>query len=429
VPPIQAENDRVRPQEHTMTAVLPLDLAALRAAHARIAGAVLATPLWANEPLSRELGAPIHLKLENLQRTGSFKLRGASYKIDCLVRAGLAANGVVAASAGNHAQGVARAAMVAGLAATVVMPVGAPLTKIEACKALGAEVVLAGGGLEDAKHEAERLAQARSLAFIHPYDDWEIIAGQAGVGLEILDALPQAAQLVVPLGGGGLIAGIALAVKLQRPDVRIVGVQADAVAPWRHFLADGGIDAIAADAHTIADGIRVKLPGQLTRQVIARYVDAIVTVDDNAIAEAMVTLLERTRTIGEGAGVVGLAALMRGLLPLPPEAPTVVVISGGNADMTLVGRSIDYGLAASGRLMSVAVTTPDSPGRLAALLGLVAEHGMNIRHVEHRRGELHIPVGMTEIILQIETRNLAHQQELLEHFARQGLAARNLIGP
>lgn len=411
------------------TAPLPLDLAALQAARARIADSVLTTPLWANDPLSRELGAPIHIKLENLQRTGSFKLRGASHKIDCLLRAGQAANGVIAVSAGNHAQGVARAALVAGLPATVVMPANAPLTKIESCRSLGAEVVLFDGGLEEAKAEAERLARERGLAFIHPYDDWDVIAGQAGVGLEIVEALPQAAQLVVPLGGGGLLAGVALAAKLQRPDVRVVGVQADAVAPWRHFLADGGIDAVPAGAHTIADGIKVKQPGLLTRQVIARHVDAIVTVDDNAIAEAMVTLLERTRTIGEGAGVVGLAALMRGLIPLSPEAPTVIVISGGNADMTLVGRSIDYGLASSGRLMSVAVLTPDSPGRLAALLGLVAGHGMNVRHVEHRRGELHVPVGMTEIILQIETRDFAHQRELLEHFARQGLAARNLLAP
>ena len=405
---------------------LPLDLAALHATRQRIAGLVLATPLWANDPLSRELGAPIHFKLENLQRTGSFKLRGAAHKVDRLLARGEAACGVVAASAGNHAQGVAYAARAAGLPATVVMPANAPLTKIESCRALGASVVLQGSTLEDARLAAEALAVAGGASFIHPYDDWEIIAGQAGVGLEILGELPATAQVIVPLGGGGLLAGIALAVKSQRPDVRIVGVQADAVAPWRHFLADGAIDAIPADAHTIADGIKVKSPGELTRQLIARHVDAIVTVDDDAIAEAMVRLLERTRTLVEGAGAVGLAAVMRGLVPLTPDRPTVVVISGGNADMTLIGRSIDFGLASSGRLMSVAARIPDSPGRLAGLLGLVAEHGMNIRHVEHRRGELHVPVGMTEVILQIETRDLAHQRELLEHFARNGLAVRNL---
>lgn len=405
---------------------IPLDLAALRTAHQRIAGAVLETPLWANDPLSKELGGPIHIKLENLQRTGSFKLRGASYKIDGLIARNEARQGVITASAGNHAQGVARAAMVAGLPATVVMPVSAPLTKIESCRSLGAEIVLHGANLEEARGEAERLARQRNLSFIHPYDDWEIVAGQAGVGLEILEALPATGQIVVPLGGGGLLAGIALAVKLQRPDIRLIGVQAAAVAPWQHFLDDGSLTAIPPEAHTIADGIKVKVPGTLTRQVIARHVDAIVTVDDDAIAEAMVRLLERTRTLAEGAGAVGLAALMRGLIPLDPASPTVVVVSGGNADMTLIGRTIDYGLASSGRLMSLVVRVPDTPGRLAALLGLVAEHGMNVRHVEHRRGELHVPVGMTEIILQIETRDTAHQRELLEHFARKGLAARAL---
>lgn len=411
-----------------MPAVLatPPDLAALHAARAGSAGLVLSTPLWANDPLSRELGAPIHLKLENLQRTGSFKLRGAAHKIACLLARGEGGKGVVAASAGNHAQGVACAARAAGLAATVVMPVNASLTKIESCRNLGAEVVLRGATLEEARQAAEAIAVEGGASFIHPYDDWEIIAGQAGVGLEILEALPATAQIVVPLGGGGLLAGIALAVKSQRPDVRIVGVQADAVAPWRHFLADGGVDAVPAEAHTIADGIKVKLPGQCPRQVIARHVDAIVTVDDDAIAEAMVRLLERTRTLGEGAGAVGLAALMRGRVPLSPDRPTVVVVSGGNADMTLIGRSIDYGLASSGRLMSLAVRVPDTPGRLAALLGLVAEHGMNIRHVEHRRGELHVPVGMTEIALQIETRDAAHQDELIEHFGRQGVVVRRL---
>jgi len=406
---------------------IPLTLADLEAARARIAPAVLATPLWLNDPLSRELAVPIHFKLENLQPTGSFKLRGATHKIDRLLASGRPLRGVIAASAGNHAQGVARAALVKGLPATVVMPVAAPLTKIEACRGLAAEVILAGANLEEAKVLAERLAGERGLAFVHPYDDWEVIAGQASAGLEIIEALPGATLVVVPLGGGGLISGVALAIKLQRPEVRIVGVQTKTVAPYRRFLEDGSLEVVSPSAHTIADGIKVKAPGVLTRQVIARYVDAIVTVDDNAIAEAMVCLLERTRTIGEGAGVVALAALLKGKVVPRADDRVVVLVSGGNADMTLVGRSIDYGLASSGRLMSLAVRVADSPGRLAALLGVVAEHGMNVRHVEHRRGELHVPVGMTEIIMQIETRDFAHQGELLDHFAAQGLDARNLI--
>lgn len=406
---------------------IPLTLLDLELARARIAAAVLATPLWFNDVLSREFALPVHFKFENLQPTGSFKLRGASHKIDRLLARRRALLGVIAASAGNHAQGVARAALVNGLPATVVMPVSASLTKIEACRGLGAEVVLAGGNLEEAKVVAERLGLERGLEFIHPYDDWDIIAGQASAGLEILESLPAASVVIVPLGGGGLISGIALAIKLQRPDVRIVGVQTEAVAPFRRFLIDGSLEVVSPLAHTIADGIKVKAPGVLTRRVIARHVDAVVTVDDNAIAEAMVCLLERTRTIGEGAGVVALAAMLKGKVPLRPSDCVVVLVSGGNADMTLVGRSIDYGLTSSGRLMSVAVTISDSPGRLAALLGVVAEHGINVRHVEHRRGELHVPVGMTEVILQIETRDPLHQRELLEHFAAQGLTARNLL--
>jgi len=245
-------------------------------------------------------------------------------------------------------------------------------------------VILSGATLEDAQCVAEALAAERRLVFVHPYDDWDVIAGQASLGLEILEileSLPDLSLLVVPLGGGGLLAGVALAIKLQRPGVRIVGVQSEAVAPFRHFLRDGGVDAIAREVHTIADG------------------------------------------------VVGLAALMKRVVVPRADDSVAVVISGGNADMTLVGRSIDFGLASSGRLMSVAVTIPDTPGRLAQLLGIVAEHGMNVRHVEHRRGELHVPVGFTEVILQIETRDFAHQQELLAHIAQQGALARNLLPP
>jgi len=403
------------------------DLAALRAAWARIDSAVIRTVQWQNDVLSEAIGVPLMLKMENLQRTGSFKIRGATHKIDRLMASGAPPSGVIAASAGNHAQGVARAAHIAGLPATVVMPVSAPLTKVQSCRQLGAQIVLHGDNLEQAADEARRRASEAQLAFLHPYDDWDVIAGQASCGLEMLEDAPDMTVAVVPLGGGGLIAGIALALKQQRPDIRIIGVQTETVAPYRHFLIDGGLDQVPPDAHTIADGIKVKRPGELTRQVIAAHVDAIVTVDDNAIAEAIVTLIERTRTIGEGAGVVGLAALMQGKIPLSANDRVVCVISGGNVDMTLVGRSIDYGLTSSGRLMSIAVTISDAPGHLLRLIGTVAELGMNIRHVEHRRGELHVPVGMTEVILQMETRDAEHQQELLAHFAAQGIMARNLL--
>lgn len=409
-----------------MTSILP-GHEALIAARARIADAITPTNQVHSEFLSSAVGASLQLKLENLQRTGSFKLRGASNKIACLLEQGPRPVGVIAASAGNHAQGVAQAARRVGLRAIVVMPGNAPLTKIESCRALGAEVRLVGDTLEQAADEAKRVATADGLAFLHPYDDWDVIAGQASCGLEMIDAAPDMTVAVVPLGGGGLISGVALALKAHNPAIRVIGVQADAVAPWRHFLRDGSLEELSAGCHTIADGIKVKRPGVLTRQVIARYVDEIVTVDDNAIAEAIVTLLERTRTIGEGAGVVGLAALLQGRVRLAADDRVVCVISGGNVDMTLVGRSIDYGLASSGRLMSVSVTISDAPGRLVGLLKTVAELGINVRHVEHRRGELHVPVGMTEVILQMETRDFEHQRELLEHFAGQGLAGRNLL--
>ncbi|KON82417.2 threonine ammonia-lyase [Azoarcus sp. PA01] len=406
---------------------VPLALPDLVAARERIRDAIVRTGQWQNDALSDELGVPLQLKLENMQRTGSFKLRGATHKIGRLLEGGDRPAGVVAASAGNHAQGVARAAARVGLSAVVVMPANAPLTKIQACRKLGADVRLVGDTLEAASDEAHRLADGEGLALIHPYDDWDVIAGQASCGLEMLEDAPDMTVAIVPLGGGGLISGVALALKLQNPAIRVVGVQTDAVAPWRHFLRDGTLEAVRPDAHTIADGIKVKRPGMLTRQVIARHVDDIVTVDDNAIAEAIVTLLERTRTIGEGAGVVGLAALLQRKVRLAPDDRAVVVISGGNVDMTLVGRSIDYGLASSGRLMSVAVMISDAPGQLLALLTTIAELGMNVRHVEHRRGELHVAVGMTEVILQIETRDAEHQRALLTHFAAQGLAVRNLL--
>ncbi len=406
---------------------IPLDLAALRTARARIGDAIFHTGQIPSEYLTRLLGARVSLKLENLQRTGSFKLRGATNRIACMLAQGARPIGVIAASAGNHAQGVAQAARAAGLPATVVMPANAPLTKIESCRALGAEIQLVGSTLEQAADVAIGRAKAEGLAFLHPYDDWDVIAGQASCGLEMLEDAPGLTVAVVPLGGGGLISGIALALKLQHPGIRVIGVQCDAVAPWRHYLQDGSLGEVPPNSHTIADGIKVKRPGLLTRQVIARHVDEIVTVDDNAIAEAIVVLLERTRTIGEGAGVVGLAALLGGKIALRPDDQVVCVVSGGNIDMTLVGRSIDYGLASSGRLISISVTIPDAPGRLVGLLKTVADLGINVRHVEHRRGELHVPVGMTEVLLQMETRDFDHQRELLDHFSGEGLAVRNLL--
>lgn len=405
---------------------IALELKDLTAARERIRDEVMHTPLNASESLSKRIGAAVSLKHENLQLTGSFKFRGASHKLARLVADGDRPAGVVAASAGNHAQAVARAARSRDIPATVVMPETAPMTKVAACRALGASIEQVGTTLEEATERAHELAHAQGLVFISPYDDWDIIAGQGSCGLEMLEAMPNMTTAVVCLGGGGLLSGIALALKLQRPDIRLIGVQADAVAPWRHYLDDGQFEAIEPGSRTIADGISVKAPGRLTRQVIGEYVDEIVTVDDNAIARAIVTLLETTRTIGEGAGVVGLAALLEGRIELSAEERVACVISGGNIDMSLVGRSIDYGLSASGRLMSLAVTLPDRPGSLAGLISQVAELGMNVREVRHRRGETHVPVGLTEITLELETRDSDHQAQLLERLHERGLNVRLL---
>lgn len=403
-----------------------LELEDLIAAHERIGDRVARTPLQNSEALSSCLGVELRLKHENLQLTGSFKFRGASHKLMRLTAAAERPVGVVAASAGNHAQAVARAARSHDLPATVVMPETAPMTKVAACKALGARIEQVGTTLEEATERAHALADEQGLVFISPYDDWDIIAGQASCGLEILEDMPEITTVVVCLGGGGLLSGIALALKRQRPEIRVIGVQADAVAPWRHYLDDGEFEPIDPNARTIADGISVKAPGRLTRQVIAECVDEIVTVDDNAIARAIVTLLETTRTIGEGAGVVGLAALLEGRIKLGRDERVACVISGGNIDMSLVGRSIDFGLSASGRLLSIAVTLPDRPGSLAGLISQVAELGMNVREVRHRRGETHVPVGLTEITLELETRDSEHQQMLLQRLQEQGLSVRVL---
>lgn len=405
---------------------IELELPDLIAARERLGDQVLHTPLNASESLTKRVGAPVSLKHENLQLTGSFKIRGASHKLARLTAGERSPAGVIAASAGNHAQAIARAARRAGLPATVIMPRSAPMTKVAACRELGARIEQVGDTLEDATERARELADAEGFEFVSPYDDWDVIAGQASCGLEMLEDMPEMTQVVVPLGGGGLLAGVALAIKLQRPEVRLVGVQAEAVAPWRHFLDDGEFEQTRPGARTIADGISVKAPGRLTRQVIARHVDEVVTVDDNAIARAIVTLLELTRTIGEGGGVVALAALLEGRVRVSPEDRVACVISGGNIDMSLVGRSIDYGLSASGRLLSVAVTLPDRPGSLSGLISQVAELGMNVRDVRHRRGELHVPVGLTEITLELETRDGEHQRQLLSALEDQGLALRVL---
>jgi len=409
----------------TTTTEIPVKLENIYEAAGRIAGVARRTELVASDAFSLECGADIYLKLENLQRTGAFKIRGAYNKISRLAELPGSQRplGVIAASAGNHAQGVASAAAFSGFPATVVMPLGASLTKVWACKELKAEVIQYGETLEEAAIYAKQLATERELLFCHPYDDWEVITGQATLGLELLQDLPQVETVVVPLGGGGLLSGIALAIKLQRPNVRIIGVQTEAVAPYFGYIQTGQYRPNKPGATTIADGIRVKSPGERTSLVLRHYVDDVVTVDDGKTAETIVALLERTRTVVEGAGAVALAALMDGKIPVRQGEKVIAVLSGGNIDMTLVGRLIDYGLSSSGRLLALTVILPDIPGQLYKLLGMVAEMGMNIRQVDHRRGELHVPVGHTEVVLEIETKDREQQQEFVAHLEAKGLRA------
>ncbi|MDB5082532.1 MAG: ilvA [Chloroflexi bacterium] len=410
----------------------PITLDDIQAANQRIHGVIERTSLVYNSYFSQECGAEIYLKLENLQQTGSFKLRGASNKIASMLAAAEKAGqerpkGVIAASAGNHAQGVAYAAAYNRLAAIVVMPQGASLTKIKACREMGAEIIQYGTSLEEAATYARQQSKENGYIFIHPYDDWDIITGQATLGLELLEDLPDITTAVIPLGGGGLLGGTAMALKLQNPAIRVIGVQTEAVSPYLGYIKSGNYNAIQPNATTIADGIKVKLPGTANSSIIRQYVDDVVTVDDNQISEAIVALLERTRTIGEGAGAVALAAMLHKKVPLGPSEKVAIVISGGNIDSTLIGRIIDFGLVSSGRYVSVAITVPDLPGQLVHLLSTVADLGMNVRQVEHRRGELHIPVGKTEIILQIETKDWDQQAELFRRFAEEGIFARNLL--
>jgi threonine dehydratase len=407
---------------------IPLKLENFLEASGRIAGVARRTDLLTVDSISRATGTNVYLKLENLQRTGSFKLRGAFNKISRLAElpGSQRPPGIIAVSAGNHAQGVAAASLYSGFQATVVMPATASLTKVRACKELKAEVVLYGASLEEAAKYAYKIAEERNLHFCHPYDDWDIICGQGTMGLEILQDVPDVTTVVAPLGGGGMLSGVALAIKLQKPEVRIIGVQTEAVAPYYGYIQSGRYRPDIPGATTIADGIRVKAPGDRPSKVIRHYVDDVVTVDDGKIAETIVALLERTRTLVEGAGAVGLAALLTGKIALRPGEKVVTILSGGNIDTPLVGHIIDYGLSSIGRLVNVLVIIPDQPGQLYKLLGLVAESGMNIRQVEHRRGELHVPVGQTEVVLQIECRDHEHHRELVERLWAESFQARVL---
>ena len=383
----------------------PLTYADVVAARARMGDALEPSPCSESRVLGAIAECELTLKLENLQRTGSFKARGALHKL-LLLTADERQRGVIAASAGNHAQGVAYHTQRLGIRTTIVMPRNTPLVKVTATRELGAEVVLHGGGYDEAAHEADRLAKTSGAVLIHAFDDAAVLLGQASCGLEILEQVPDVQDIVVPVGGGGLIAGIALAVKSVRPDVRVYGVES-ASAPSMRDALRAGAPVSVQPAPTIADGINVRRVGDVPFAIAKQYVDDVVTVDDEEVAEAILLLLERAKTVSEGAGAVALAALVRGKLPTKGRR-VVAVITGGNIDVNLLSRIIDRGLSASGRLMRIELTITDSPGALAALLSLIASEQANVLNIHQDGIEARPRLGATVVEFVLETRGFEH---------------------
>lgn len=379
-----------------------------------LADVALRTPLLHSHVLSDLLGGPVHLKCENLQRSGSFKVRGAYVRI-----AGLTARererGVVAASAGNHAQGVALGSGLVGAASTVYMPEGAPLPKVAATRSYGADVVFAGHTVDVALARAKEHAERTGAVFIHPFDHPDVIAGQGTIGLEILEQLPEVGTIVMSLGGGGLAAGVALAVKSLRPGVRIVGVQAERAAAYPASLAAGEPVSVRL-ASTMADGIAVGRPGELPFELIHYLVDSVVTVTESEISRALVLCLERAKQVVEPAGVAGVAAILAH--PHVFEPPVVAVLSGGNIDPLLLSKVLRHGLSAAGRYLTLRVPLPDRPGAMAALLTELAELGANVFDIVHERLGMHL--GEVEVQLQLETKGPAHSDEVLAALRKDG---------
>src|SRR3954470_2621726 len=376
-----------------------------RAAQA-VAGVARETPVLPAKRLARQMGGELWLKLENLQVTGSFKVRGAVNRLSQMTDAERAAS-VLAASAGNHAQAVAWAARKLGTTATLFMPEGAPLAKIAAVHEYGGTVELVEGMLEEAFVAARRAAEETGATFVHAFDDPDVIAGQGTVGLELLRQVERIAMVIVPIGGGGLISGIGLALRAANPDVRIVGVQSEAVAPY------AGIPSTGMPS-TICDGIAVKKPGELTQPLVEQLVDEVVTVSDDETAQAMVHLLERSKQVVEGAGAVGVAAVMHERVKPAEQGATVVLLSGGNVDATLLVEAIRLGETAAGRRMILATKVPDRPGALATLLALVARIGANVLDVEHLRDGMDLHVRETAVQLVLQTRGPDHDEQIVE---------------
>ena len=373
------------------------------------------TDLLHTELLSDQ--ANIYLKTENLQVTGSFKVRGAYYKISQLTPEQRAA-GIVACSAGNHAQGVALAATKMGIASTVCMPDGAPISKVEATKRLGAQVCLVKGAYDDASRRAMELVEETGATLIHPFDDPDVIAGQGTIGLEILEQLPTVDAVIVPVGGGGLISGVAYAIKSLRPDVKVYGVQAENAPSMVNSLRSGEQITLNTVA-TFADGIAVKHPGDLTYQLVREYVDDIVTVSEDEIAAAILALMEKQKLVSEGAGAVSVAAAMFGKLPIAGKN-VVCLVSGGNIDVNILSRVITRGLVTSGRTATLIIALEDKPGQLLGVSEIISRCGGNVVSVHHERSDANMPVASCFLKIGMETKDFAHIKQIRDALTQAG---------
>ena len=378
---------------------------------------IIMTPLVHSPALSRKFKGEIFLKLENLQKTGSFKIRGAANRILSDVNK-IGRAGVVAASAGNHAQGVALAARKAGVPAAIVMPEWASITKQEATRAYGGDVIISGQSLGESLKKAKELAE-EGRTFIHPFDDPYVIAGQGTIGLEILGSLNDVDMIIVPVGGGGLISGVASVVKALKSETKVVGVQSEACPSAYESLKKGRVVTVDSSL-SIADGISVKQTGKLNFRIIRECVDDIVLVRESDIAAAVLMLLERKKILAEGAGAVPLAALMSGAIKVKKGSRTVLLISGGNVDSPLLGRIIRQGLINNGRIIRFSVCLDDFPGALSGLLALVASLKANVLHILHHRSARNIPIYSTIVELEIETRGPAHVKEIMGNLKKAG---------
>ena len=390
-----------------------LTLKMIQEAREALDGVIRVTPL---NP-TKSLGKNVYIKCENLQLTGAFKLRGAYNKLRTLSPEERE-RGVIACSAGNHAQGIALSATRLGMKSVICMPAGAPISKIEATRNYGAEVVLVPGVYDDAAAEAKRLCEEEGYTFAHPFNDPYVMAGQGTIGLEILEQLPEVEQIIVPIGGGGLIAGVACAVKHLKPSCRIIGVQAEGTASMWVSRNRGQITELSS-VSTIADGIAVKVPGDLTFELCEKYVDEIVTVRDSEIAAAIMTLMEDQKIVSEGAGATTVAAILFGKVSAA-DKKTVCLVSGGNVDVTTLSRIITKGLTKSGRITNVTTKVVDKPGELNRLLTVVAQNGANVLSINHGREDYQSAVNVCVVNLSLETRDRRHAEDILNSLQENG---------